>query len=164
MTKTGYKEMLRDRCPKVVDQALKFCKAKTRWVDHAYTNFVKIYKTKDERYEATRIVLGISSKYRNFNFDKSIDWENLSDEDTVYWKRVSSWVDWFRKNMLPIEESYNMYLSKGENEMNIKVHFIHTYLAGLMPNETDNEEEKESKYAFVDYLVNFLIDCLNNRI
>ena len=42
MKKQGYKEMLRDRCPEVVNFALKWCKAKERWINHVYDCFVRI--------------------------------------------------------------------------------------------------------------------------
>ena len=42
MKKLGYREMLRDRCPKVVDLALKFTKSKNAWVEHTYTHFVNM--------------------------------------------------------------------------------------------------------------------------
>ena len=35
--------MLRDRCPATVNFALKYCNAKERWIDHAYSQFIKIY-------------------------------------------------------------------------------------------------------------------------
>ena len=42
MKKLGYKEMLRDRCPKMVNYALKWRKAKEKWIDHVYSNFIGI--------------------------------------------------------------------------------------------------------------------------
>ena len=72
MKQTGYKGMLRDRCPKVVDYALKWCKAKERWIEHTYNRFIKIYANKDNRNNATRIVLGIGKKHKEFDFDKNI--------------------------------------------------------------------------------------------
>ena len=41
--------MLRDRCPRVVNYALKWQKAKERWIDHAYANFIKIYCDNEEK-------------------------------------------------------------------------------------------------------------------
>ena len=105
MKKTSYKEMLRDRISdmQAVDLALKWCKAKTRWINHTYDNFINCLADKSERYEATRIILGISGKCRNFDFHKTIMWENLSEDDTEYWKIVEGWVIWFQNNMLEIE-------------------------------------------------------------
>lgn len=106
MKKTSYKEMLRDRISdmQAVDLALKWCKAKTRWIDHTYEHFIKCYVDKEERYEATRIILGLSSKYRNFNFHNTIAWENLSEEEIKYWEVIESWVTWFQNNLLFIQQ------------------------------------------------------------
>ena len=160
----GYKGMLRDRCPKVVDYALKWQKAKERWIDHAYTNFIKIYIDNEERKHTTRIILGIAKFYRNFEFDKSIDWDNLTPEEIVYWKRVSSWVDWFMKNYAYMENTYEISRECGKDELDIKVELIRKYLGALLPSETASEEEKQAKYKYVDNLVDFLINCFNNRI
>lgn len=155
----GYKGMLRDRCPKVVDYALKWQKAKERWIDHAYANFIKFYVQKQERYNATRIVLGIAKYYRNFNFDKSIEWENLTKEETIYWKRVSSWVRWFMKNYAYIENLYSTSCKAGKDEMEIKIQIVNGYLSTLLPSDDESEESKQAKYEYVDRLVEFLIEC-----
>lgn len=162
MVKTGYKEMLRDRCPIVVDWALKWCKAKTRWIDHCYEKFIKIYKSNDERHEATRICLGISGKYRNFDFHKTVDWDNLTEDETKYWNYVESWVKWFRKTMLFIEEEYKFSREKGMSDFDIKVKLINTFLRSFLPADTDSEETKESKYKLVDNLVDYITECLRN--
>ena len=165
MQKTGgYKGMLRDRCPEVVNYALKWQKAKERWIDHTYANFIKIYCDNEERKHTTRIILGIAKFYRNFEFDKSIDWENLTDEDRIYWKRVSSWVDWFTKKYSYIENLYEASRIAGKNDFEIKVEIIKGYLSALLPKETDDEELKQAKYKYVDNLVEFLINCFNKRI
>jgi len=106
--------MLRDRCPVVISIALKWCNAKTKWINHVYENFIKLYSTKDERYEATRIVLGISNKYRKFTFHNTISWENLNDDETEYWNIVESWVDWFTRRHLEIEISIKDGLTNQE--------------------------------------------------
>lgn len=160
----GYKGMLRNRCPAVVNYALKWQKAKERWIDHAYSNFIKIYVEKDERNHATRIILGIAKFYRNFEFDKSINWDDLTEEETKYWKRVSSWVKWFMKNYMYVENTYKASLNCGQDEFEIKKEIISTYLSTLLPKETEDEEIKIAKYEYVDKLVNFLIDCFNDRI
>lgn len=163
MRNAGYKSMLRDRCPEVVDYALKWQKAKERWVNHAYVNFIKFYVDNKEKNHATRIILGIAKFYRNFEFDKSIDWENLTDEETMYWKRVSSWVGWFMKNYAYIENMYNISRQTGKDEMNIKIQIINSYLSTLLPTEENSDEEKRAKYEYVDKLVNFLINCFEKR-
>lgn len=161
---TGYKGMLRDRCPKVVNYALKWQKAKERWIDHAYNNFIKFYIDNKEKNHTTRIILGIAKYYRNFEFDKSIEWENCTIEEREYWKRVSSWVQWFTKNYAYIENAYNISKQCGKDEQSIKVEIILGWLKPLMPNEEETEKEKQAKYDYVDKLVDFLIECFEGRI
>ena len=68
MVNTGYKAMLRDRVPLVVNLALLWNNSKTAWVDHVYKNFISIYSSKLERDNATRIVLGIKKGNKGFDF------------------------------------------------------------------------------------------------
>ena len=164
MRNSGYKGMLRDRCPEVVNYALKWQKAKERWINHSYVNFIKFYVDNKERYHTTRIILGLAKFYRNFDFNKSIDWENLTEEETKYWKRVSSWVRWFMKNYAYIENLYSISRQAGKDEMEIKIQIINSYLSTLLPTKQDSNEEKRAKYEYVDKLVNFLIDCFEKRI
>lgn len=161
---TGYKEMLRNRCPTVVDYALKWQKAKERWIDHAYTNFIKIYADKNEKKHAARIILGIAKFYRNFEFDKSIDWDNLTPEEEVYWKRVSSWVRWFTKEYAYIENAYEISHKTGKDDYTIKVGIIRDYLSALLPTDDDTEEEKLAKYEYVNDLSDFLLKCFKGCI
>lgn len=106
---TGYKAMLTDRCPKLVSIALKWCKAKSKWVDYVYKTYVNIYTEKQLRHEAVRIVLGLSKKDRQFDFNKTIEWDNLNEEETNYWNYVKGWVEWFTKNHICIEQDYHLY-------------------------------------------------------
>lgn len=161
---TGYKGMLRDRCPKVVDYALKWQKAKERWIDHAYINFIRFYTNNEDKKHATRIILGIAKFYRNFEFDKSIDWDNLTNEEEVYWRRVSSWVRWFMKEYMWIEETYNTYKQRGWDEFDIKVKLISIHLSALLPSNNDSDEVKQAQYEYVDRLVSYLINCFEGRI
>lgn len=108
---TSYKEMLRDRLPHTINIALKWCKAKERWIEHTYKHFIWIFENKQNRYDATRIVLGISKKERNFNFHSTIDWYNLSEEEKSYWTSVESWVNWFRTKYIYIQNEYNNSLA-----------------------------------------------------
>lgn len=106
--------MLRDRCPAVIDLALRWCRAKTKWLDHVYSHFINIYVLKEERYEATRIILGISGKYRNFDFEKTIDWDNIDNEEEEYWKTILGWVNWFRNRHAAIEQDIRDQLTNSE--------------------------------------------------
>jgi hypothetical protein len=156
--------MLRDRCPTVVNYALKWQKAKERWIDHTYRNFIRIFCVKNERYHTTRMILGIAKNNRTFEFEKSIDWDNLSAEEKVYWKRVLSWVDWFNANYSVINTEYKSSLDSGIDEFTTKVNIISNHLSSLLPDETEDKEEKQAKYEYVDKLVNFLIRCFKGRI
>lgn len=158
----GYKGMLRDRCPDVVNYALKWQKAKERWINHAYKNFIRIYTDNNERYHATRITLGIAKYYRNFEFDKSIDWDNCTDEEIIFWQRVSSWVQWFKKHYASIKKMYITSVESGKDEQTIKVNIVLKWLGSLLPTEDSTEEEKQAKYKYVDDLVDFLIKCFKH--
>lgn len=160
----GFKEMLRDRCPEVVNYALKWQKAKERWIEHTYGSFVRPFIDKDERKHTTRILLGISKKFRQFNFHNTIDWDNLTDEDTEYWNRVESWVDWFQTNYMYVENTYIISHNAGRSDFQIKVEIINNYLCDLLPEITDSEKEKQIKYDYVDKFVDFLFNCLHGKI
>ena len=165
MKQTGYKGMLRDRCPKVVDYALKWCKAKGRWIEHTYSRFIKIYANKDNRNNATRIVLGIGEeKHREFDFDRSIDWDNITQEERDYWSRVSSWVTWFRTYYAYVEQTYRSSQDHNDDIMTTKIKIINGYLSKLLPEAEESEESKQIKYKYVDDLVDFLINCFENNI
>lgn len=173
----GYKEMLRDRCPRTVNYALKWQKAKDKWIDHAYTYFIKLLgdevnnkgnivrSAKDNKRHVINLLLGIKKGNRtSFDFSKSIDWDNLTDEETVYWKRVSSWVTWFKKNYVFIENTYNISKEKGKDDFDIQIEFIQTYLSWLLPSSDCTQEEKEAKYKYVDRLAEFLMQCIEGKI
>lgn len=147
MKTKGYKGMLRDRLPKTIDIALKWCKAKEKWIDHTYHNFVQFLSDKEDRDEATRIILGISKKYREFDFHKSIMWDNLSEEETHYWQNVETWVNWFRVKYIYVQNEYNNSLSLGLNIYTIKQKIKKNFLSSL------NEEWQEK-------LCNYLISTL----
>ena len=175
MKKPGYREMLRDRCPKIVSYALKWQKAKEQWIDHTYNYFVKIIgeerkddkiirSVSDNKKAIARILLGIvDGKVKRFEFDKTIDWDNLTDEETTYWKKVSAWVNWFRTTYAYIENTYDVSLKTGKSEINIKVEIINTYLGWLMPKKDDSDELKQAKYDYVDKFVDYLIRCFNGN-
>ena len=131
--KTGYKEMLRDRIPITVNIALKWCNAKQKWIDHSYNQFVKVFKSKTDRYETTRIILGISKKQRDFNFNKSIDWDSLTEEQKLYWNRIESWVIWFKKMYSYIVNDYEVSLKMGKDISTLKGEIISKYLTSLDP-------------------------------
>lgn len=131
----GYKGMLRDRCPKTVDFALKWCKAKDRWVEHTYNGFVRFLKENKDRKAATRAVLGIrKGKPKHFDFHSSIFWDQfgMTPEETAYWKWVEDWVTWFSKTFLYIESMYRNSLSSGKySDEEFKQRIIDSYLKGV---------------------------------
>ena len=128
MNTNGYKGMLRDRLPKTIDIALKWCKAKERWIDHTYRNFIQMFSEKKDRDEVTRIILGISKKHKGFDFHKSIMWDNLSKEETLYWQNVESWVNWFKVKYIYIQNEYINSLTLGLDieiiKQKIKTNFL----------------------------------------
>lgn len=162
---TGYREMLRDRLPKIVNYALKYCSTKERWLDHVYHNFIWVYVSNEERYEATKTVLGIDSRnHMQFKFDSTIMWDNLSDGEKSYWNRVSQWVHWFQRNYAYIQNTYDILKSTGKDIIEIKTRIIHDYLITMCPTTEDSDEVKAEKNKNINALTDFLIDCFENRI
>ena len=188
----GYKGMLRNRLPTLVNYALKWQKAKEHWIDHAYNNFINIYVDKEQRKKATRIVLCLKythvkqkgqtrvNEEQNFDFYKAIDWDNLlikeydskkeKKSDPLYWQRKSTWdtiftlTTWFENNYASIKDAYESSRKAGKDEFDIKVHLIQNHLSVFLPSDDDTEEKKQEMYDFIDNLVDFLIDCFNGRI
>ena len=128
----GYKAMIRDRVPQTVDFALKWCKAKTSWVEHVYENFVWFLIDKKDKDQQVRALLGLSKLNRNFEFDETINWDNLSKEDREYWKNISKWVHFFEREMIPMVEIYETLKIKGHDEEYIK-QYICTSKFGTLP-------------------------------
>lgn len=146
--RTGYKEMLRDRCPVVVDYALKYCKAKNRWIEHTYNSFIKFYVNKRERDIATRKTLGIvKGKPKLFDFHSTIDWDNISSEEQEYWEYIESWVEWFRCCFGGIQNKYEISIKVGESEDAFKQE-----LYSMLTNSSEEQKIKLSE---------FLLKCLH---
>ena len=164
MKKLGYREMLRDRCPKVVNYALKWQKAKEKWIDHVYSNFIKIYAEKDQRNNATRLALGINEGKQNyFEFDKTICWDNLTQKEKSFWMRVHGWVKWFCKNYAYIENTYDISKKAGKDDFDIQIEIIRTHLEWLLPDPHSIAEVKTAKYQYVDNLAEFLMQCIEGK-
>lgn len=125
----GYRGMLRDRVPTVVNFALKWCEMKNAWVEHVYNAFIKMYKEKEDRERAAKIVLGLSKKGLpvNFDFVKTLDWDNMSEEEKTKWEWVEQWVEWFQKMFLYI---HNVYKNNSEADEafieEVKTHYLKT--------------------------------------
>ena len=145
MSNTGYIAMLRDRVPYVVNLALKWCQIKERWLKHVYDSQIGIYDSKNERYNATRIVLGIQKGHKPFDFHSTIDWYNLSDEDKKTWSYVEGWIKWFSSCYMYIKNAYEISISNGKSKDSAKAEIIDNYLNSLDP-------------AWQDKLATFLIN------
>lgn len=150
MNNSSYREMLRNRVPKVVDYALKWCKAKERWIDHVYENFIGIYVHKDDRKASARTCLGIrKGKPKQFVFHDSIMWDQfgMDNQEKEYWLWVETWVEWFRKTYGLIENSYEISHKTGKyDKESFKNELRRTYLRGTS-----------------DKFVNYILGCLENK-
>lgn len=168
---TGYKEMLRDRCPKVVDFALKWCQAKERWLDLVYNTYIKegweeyskndkLLRTRNQtKLAVTRMLLGMKKgKPKLFVFDTTIAWKDLTEEEDTYWRWVSGWVRWFMEKFAYIENTYKISRSVGKSEFDCKVEIIQKFLQSELP---DNVDDKES-LDYVDRLVDYLVKCVES--
>jgi hypothetical protein len=153
---TGYKEMLRDRCPKVVSLALKYCKAKETWLNHVYKNWIWIYKSKKERLDATKRLLG--SKSKPFCFADTIDWENLNKEEKSYWETIQTWVSWFQNKYAYMQNAYSISKSKGYKVEDIKYELMLNFMLELCPSSQDDTKTKKMKNKKVNELADFLIE------
>ena len=148
MSNTGYKAMLRDRLPYVVNLALKWCNAKNSWVNHVYDAQISIYACNKDRNDATRHVLGLKKHNRYFDFHKSIDWDNLDETEANYWKQIEIWVTWFKMNHIYIKNIYDCSIEKGKSIDDIK-------------NEIKNYLSSSVDPSLWDKLVTFLINTMN---
>ena len=156
--------MLRDRTPKVVIFALKWCKATDAWLDHVYGNWIWMFTSKEERLGVTRKLLGLDSK-EGFNFEGTIMWDNLTKDEADRWKKIIGWVSWFQENHAYIEtNAYKVSKSLGKDIVEIKLEIISHYLKDFCPTTKDSEKERERKNAFVNKLCDFLINSFENRI
>ena len=164
ITNTGYRNMLRDRLPKMVNLALLWCKCKEAWLDHVYHNWIWIYKDNKERLNATRTILGIDKKGKShFKFEDTILWDNLTDEETVHWKNVSAWVSWFRKQYQYVENAYTVSLQTGHSISEIKLEIMQDYLSDMCPTTGDSTEVQEKKNKYINNFVDFLIESFENH-
>ena len=191
MKRTGYKEMLRDRMPKMLNLALKWCKAKEKWLDYVYENHIKIVP-KDQRGVEVKKCLGLKPKYNvndmypylwekgisykqindfiyskspqelsqilKMDFKDTIIWKDLDENETKFWNYVNSWVVWFKRTHMYIENTYKISRLVGKDERSIKIEIVQTYLRTMLPKEDASEEVKEKTYAYVDKLVDYLVN------
>ena len=166
--------MLRDRLPKLVSYALKWCKAKETWLDHVYHNSIWIYQSNKERLAQTRLLLGYKERLpREFKFADTIDWDNLIDDKTIelkdatpkhvkYWEHVANWVSWFQKTVPLIEDEYKISKTKGADLIDLKRTIMLNWLSDYFPTKDDSAKERARKNAYVNKLADYLIDCFEN--
>lgn len=158
--------MIRDRMPFVVDLALKYCKAKDKWIDHVYENFVSKYP-KEKRSIIIKVLLGLRQQVTRWEvydyykyiklmhvnrsqmslipndefympFKDTINWQNLDSNSYEYWKQVVAWVDWFKTSYAAIQNSYE-------------------HSCAFNNTEEDTIQILKDKYGLDTNLVNYLI-------
>lgn len=156
--------MLRDRCPKIVDLALKWCKAKEAWINHVYDNWIWMYSSNRIRLEVTRSLLGYNKHPREFVFEDTILWDNFSIDEKKKWKDIVFWVSWFQKNHWPIQNAYDNSKKVGKDILSIKYEIMNNYLGFMFPTKKDTQKEREKKNKKINNLLDLLIDSFENRI
>ena len=162
---TGYRELLRDRCPRVVSQALKWCKAKELWLDYVYKEQIWPISSKKERLNQTKLILGIGTDGKqHFDFHSTIEWKSLKPEDVYDWAYVESWVNFFVKKYAYIENTYIISKTYGKTIEEIKLEIMKSHLMEFCPRTDDNEQTKIEKSQYVNDLTDFLIDCFDGKI
>lgn len=147
----GYKAMIRDRVPNTVDVALKWCKAKTKWVEHVYYHFVWFLVDKEDRNNQVRSLMGIAKYSRGFNFDDTVDWYNIDKEEAEDWSNISKWVKWFEQNLLTVVEVYKTQKLKCASDEQIKQHICTNLFKDLTPEWQDKLYQHYDKYVFPNY-------------
>ena len=158
--------MLRDRLPRYVSDALKWCKAKEAWLDHVYVNFIWLFRDKEGRRNCTRIILGYKDDPklpREFKFEDTIDWENLDDEEMKHWENVRKWVSWFTTTVPCIEDDYNSLKNKGKTTLEIKQTLMTKWFSWLFPTKEDDAKTVKKKNKDINSILDYLIDCFENR-
>lgn len=114
--------MLRDRMPKMLDLALRWCKAKDRWINYVYDNIIRKYPS-EKRSVIVKTILGIKQQYKHqeiydtlryvefkpitmeqvksipkselyMKFSETIDWNTLSKDDPDMYNYWKAVADW----------------------------------------------------------------------
>ena len=161
--------MLRDRLPKFVSFALKFCKVKERWLDHVYNYSIRLGATKKERLIITRKILGyedpenMKNKRREFKFEDTLQLGMCdSEEEKIFWEKMTKFVSWFQKTVPYIENEYLISKSRGVALIDIKRDIMFKWLKGYFPLKEDDANKQKLKKKFVNELADYLIDCFEN--
>ena len=130
--------MLRNRLPDYVDLALKWCRVKELWINLVYNSQINILVNKQDRYNTTRIILGLSSKSRVFDFEDSIDWTWISEEERARMRPAIGWINFFKVNFPYIENKWKVNLSLGKTELE----FIDELSSGYLKTVNDSVRNK----------------------
>lgn len=72
----GYKGMIRDRMPLMLNLALKWCKAKERWIDYVYDNVIRKYP-ENKRSIVVKQILGIKQRWKRQEIYDQIRYSEL---------------------------------------------------------------------------------------
>lgn len=137
----GYKAMLRDRIPQTWSLALKYCKAKGKWIEYVYTRHIKPLDESCRRNKVLELCGArpfisrgnLCAMARTFGklhpnkpdphvdmskfklkFDDTIMFKELDAEWKLYWIRVSDWVNWFTTTYAYIENAYKTWTRTDE--------------------------------------------------
>ena len=151
----GYRQMLCDRMPQTLDIALRWCKAKNKWVDHVYDNIIQKHP-QCERSKAVKQVLGLLDYYDSYeiimyfrtigkkqckdipkddlklSFNETINWQALASKDIDElnnWQAIVSWVTWFKYWYQYIENTAKISMTKGKVYSEIRKEIEDTYLS-----------------------------------
>lgn len=130
--RTDYRQMIKDRIPHTVNLALIWCKAKTNYVEHVYSQSIRFLRKdklalRKQMYE----LFGKPGYYNQYEFDKTIMWDNLNEADTQYWEEVSKWVKFFETNSIPIQTIHKELTILKYSEQDIKERLCKTKFKDL---------------------------------
>jgi len=156
--------MLRDRTPRTVILALKWCKTLEAWLDHVYKSRIWLYSSNKERHEQTKIVLNRKGKTTTEWFEGTIDWINLSVKDKEHWTQVLDWVSWFSQMYQYVQNSYDISKKVGKSIEEIKLEIIKGYLKSMCPTTQDDAKEKKRKNDYLNSFVDFLIKSFEDKV
>jgi hypothetical protein len=162
---SGYRQMLCDRMPQTLDIALRWCKAKNKWVDYVYDHFIQKYP-QNERSRAVKQVLGLTNYYNideiimffrirgmkqsnnipkeelKLSFKDTMNWEELAGRDVNElnnWKAINSWVVWFKCWYSYIESTVKISIKNGKVYSEICKEIEYKYLIKI--EDTSNREK-----------------------
>lgn len=131
---TGFKQMLRDRIPEYTNLALKWCKVKGKWIDYVYDNEIWFLADKEQRKYQTKAILGLVHAKHHFDFNTTIEWDDLDKEEIELWTNVKTWVEWFKENLEHLKSNINSI---------DKQTFMKTYMSEM------DEYWQEKMYSFL---------------